>query len=444
MPQYNLRSSNRPVRRPLGEITPSYAQNKATPAQRDQPNQPGQIRHEYSEFFKGRAIQEVDTRPKGDTVAAACKRVGVAKSTVLKWKKEIREGIPYAEDPRQRTGALRKSKPTSFNAEKSQEIVHAPQWKRKQNWHWQTKHYKLDCHWKTTRRLMLQRSQRWGLPKAGKYKEAKIKKLSQLNQDARQAYAWRHANKPLEFWQRVFFTDEGHFDPSEGGIDTCLRELGTRYEPENMKPVDSKRIGNQIHFGSWINWHAKGPLVFYNVQVPPLENPEDPEPPKQQRKKHAEWAARQPQVEVTPTNNSMTQHAYLNTFLEPVYWLAIEKATREGLQPILQEDNDASHGTRSTHNPCYQFKQQHKIETLEHPANSPDLNPKEACINYLKLKVKQQFVWKGNNLEEAKQLLIDTWEAMDQKSIQKRIKEMPGRCIKVSRDPSKIVKSKLW
>jgi len=44
---------------------------------------------------------------------------------------------------------------------------------------------------------------------------------------------------------------------------------------------------------------------------------------------------------------------------------------------ILQEDNDPSHGTRSHNNLARQAKEQAKIETLLHPAQSPDLNAAE-------------------------------------------------------------------
>jgi hypothetical protein len=53
---------------------------------------------------------------------------------------------------------------------------------------------------------------------------------------------------------------------------------------------------------------------------------------------------------------------------------------RLGHTICFQEDNGPSHGTRSTNNVCARLKRTSYLTLLVHPAQSPDLNPKEGIF----------------------------------------------------------------
>ena len=65
----------------------------------------------------------------------------------------------------------------------------------------------------------------------------------------------------------------------------------------------------------------------------------------------------------------------------------------------LQEDGDPSHGNKSTNNPCARLKRDADLLILVHPAQSPDLNPIEACWQIMKQRLRGG-TW--NTVEEFK------------------------------------------
>jgi hypothetical protein len=81
--------------------------------------------------------------------------------------------------------------------------------------------------------------------------------------------------------------------------------------------------------------------------------------------------------EVIPQGNLMTEKYYCDNIL-PIYIAAIHEGRlkRPG-NWLLQEDNDSSHSTHSN-NLAAKLRAQNWINTLVHPAQSPDLNPIEA------------------------------------------------------------------
>ena len=92
--------------------------------------------------------------------------------------------------------------------------------------------------------------------------------------------------------------------------------------------------------------------------------------------------------------NSITQQYYRDNLLRGYYEEVKELKKRLG-QAILQKDNDSSHGTRpnkrrKTLNVCEQYKLDNDIETILHPAQSPDLNPKKGTWNVFMANVRRR------------------------------------------------------
>lgn len=132
-------------------------------------------------------------------------------------------------------------------------------------------------------------------------------------------------------------------------------------------------------------------------------------------------------------------------YCERVRWLR----TTYG-RGILQEDGDSSHGKirskedqeAGIQNMATQLKIDNEIETLEHPPQSPDLNPKEAIWNLLNERVHQRD-W--NNQYELRTVIQEEWDRIKLSEIQARIAEMPWRCHMLREgNHTKLIKSKLW
>ena len=137
----------------------------------------------------------------------------------------------------------------------------------------------------------------------------------------------------------------------------------------------------------------------------------------------------------------MTQ-IYYTEYLLPVYISAIQNARSIDARPwILQEDNDGSHGTRGKKmNLARSLRESNWIDTLVHPAQSPDLNPIEACWNILKQRVRKRTYY---GIPELKRILEEEWDKIIMQEIRAYISEMPGRCQKLVNSGGGPIKSKL-
>ena len=175
-----------------------------------------------------------------------------------------------------------------------------------------------------------------------------------------------------------------------------LREKGTRYDPENLQEMPDFQ-GIKLHIAASVSYHHKSDLVLYNDENDqPLIKPQKPCRPRRRKldtdeeweQRLREWEASLPhEGEVKSKGNSMTQQYYADTLL-PFYIRCILRAQATGRRVFLQEDGDPSHGARENKkskipNICEQLRRRHFIESHSNPAQSPDLNPIEACWGIL-------------------------------------------------------------
>ena len=136
----------------------------------------------------------------------------------------------------------------------------------------------------------------------------------------------------------------------------------------------------------------------------------------------------------------MTQKYYTERLL-PVYIHAIQEAQMHDLKlQVFQEDNDLSYGTRKP-GLVHHLKEANWIDTLIHPAQSPDLNPIEACWNILKLRVRR---YTQRSIKELKEVLQDEWSKITMSEVRTYIAEMPDRYKRLVESGGKPIKSNLW
>ena len=278
------------------------------------------------------------------------------------------------------------------------------------------------------------------------------KELSQENLESRIAYGRRHLHKKVGgFWEFVNFTDEFHVDPTELGREHTLREEGTRLNEENIQQRP-KLEGTKFHVAGWITYHNRiKNLIFYNEALPKKQQPRRPPKPwrrpnwSNQRWQEAldKWeASLPPKEEVIPKGNSMTQEYYCEHIL-PYYIDVINQARLQNSKHrgySLVEDGDPSYGMRKA-GLAAKMRIEAWITNIEHPSNSPDLNPIEGIWLYIKGKLRNE-VW--NSMDELKALIQRLWDEMDQEEVRSRIREMPGRCRRLVESGGLPIKSELW
>ena len=266
------------------------------------------------------------------------------------------------------------------------------------------------------------------------------------------------------FWKYVHFTDEAHVDPGAMARERVLREEGTALEPENLQEMPAFQ-GTKLHISAEISWYKIGKLQFYNDENDPpevvIKKPKKRKPNKPRKKEsqeqfeqrlrewEAEKEAQQPHdPEIKPKGNSMTQ-AYYTEKLLPVYIRSCQEERVRYGRAILQEDNDPSHGTRPNKalekkgikNVAQQLKEDNWIETITHPAQSPDLNPAEAIWNILFQRLRRE-TW--HNLDQLKVVLRRVWAGISLEEVRARIKEMPARCRQLVETGGVAIKSAKW
>jgi hypothetical protein len=129
-------------------------------------------------------------------------------------------------------------------------------------------------------------------------------------------------------------------------------------------------------------------------------------------------------AEVKVGGNYITQKYYTECLL-PVYIEAIQKACLQDHGPwLFQEDSDPSHGIRKA-GLARKLKDANWTDNINHPVQSPDLNPIKAIWNIIKQRLRCKILYSE---EEMKEALQEEWSKITMTEVRKRITQMPGRC----------------
>ena len=202
-----------------------------------------------------------------------------------------------------------------------------------------------------------------------------------------------------------------------------------------------KREVNCFHIAAEVGFGHKGELIFYNTPETTVKG--KVKSYKKQSKKQDDDAATQEAVNTAanqgelPDNmtseeakkkegGNMTQITYINQILAPHFMSTMQRLEKEraGRAPILEEDNDDAHGTRSKNNKVQAFKERHGLKTYSNPPGSPDLSIIETVWRVLKQGVKKH---KCQSIAQLKWAIEDVWESIPQGTIDGYVDSMPDR-----------------
>ena len=118
---------------------------------------------------------------------------------------------------------------------------------------------------------------------------------------------------------------------------------------------------------------------------------------------------------------NMTMRSYIDQILTPHVLPMFDTARAEGLDIILEEDNDGAHGTRSEQNIIVTFKKKHGIKYYANTPQSPDLSIIENVWRILKQAVKKH---KAKSVDQLHWAIEYEWNQIPQEKINELVLTM--------------------
>ena len=125
-------------------------------------------------------------------------------------------------------------------------------------------------------------------------------------------------------------------------------------------------------------------------------------------------------------DGNMDSDSYIELLEEAVPGSILKRKQKQGIPPrrklIFQQDNAACHTSRAT----MEYFGEVKLNVLEWPAMSPDLNP----IEHVWLQLKRWLYKHRHTIKnkiDLKAAITEFWEGFLKKSVQTLIKSMPRR-----------------
>ena len=215
-------------------------------------------------------------------------------------------------------------------------------------------------------------------------KARKVPQISKKNAKLRLAFAKKYRNKTIRFWKQVLFSDESSFTYISKRSQSVWRRAGQEYD-EGMTTATQKHQSKIMVWGCFSH-NGQGSLEIIN--------------------------------------GIMDSKAYQGILGRNLIQSAGK--LRMGNKFIFQHDNDPKHKSKST--------QAHLIEkeikVLDHPPQSPDLNPIEHLWDALdRLMPLKERTTKVKFIEA----LHKAWNSIDLEVMQKLIQSMPRRLEEVIR-----------
>ena len=198
--------------------------------------------------------------------------------------------------------------------------------------------------------------------------------------------------EPDYFWENIIFSDECKFNLyNSDGCSYVWRESNKRFDSKYIQPTVKFGKGNLMVWGC-ISSKGLGKIVFIG--------------------------------------DTMNSQGYLDILKNNLK----NSAVFMGLDNfIFQHDNDPKHASGI----IKRFFDEKKIDVLPWPSQSPDLNPIEHVLAYMKIKLR------GKNFEKKDHLkaeIIKIWNEIPNELLVKNISSMPKRVKQVLDSNGKWIK----
>ena len=204
--------------------------------------------------------------------------------------------------------------------------------------------------------------------------------ISAKNRKTRVNFAKKHINWTKQQWRDVLWSDESKFSLfGSDGISYVRRPIGKRYHQQYQIPTVKHGGGNVMVWGCF-SGRGMGPLHRID--------------------------------------GIMDKNKYLD-ILETVMLPYTRGHLGRGF--IFQQDNDPKH----TSGVVQQWLTRKRVQVLEWPSQSPDLNPIEHLWEELSRRLKHR---RARNSEEKFLQLKEEWEKIPDSVIETLIESMPRRC----------------
>lgn len=348
-----------------------------------------------------------------------------------------------------RPGAARRLSTTAVRA-----IIRfiSKSWENRQiTWQQLANDFGQGCTAKTMKNTLAE----WGYHKC---KACQATFLSDNNVLDRKAFCDLYRHRPVTWWRSVRFTDEAHFALESRAAAWVIRSDEERYHPTCMQYKKRQR-GSQLHAWAMVGYGYKGPLVFFDSNDTSERSDwiyealsgytEGPQAVKETLKEEAhllgdgvplqcrhrcndkdtcKHACCKPGSRSLKTAGNITQEQYLTKIFRPYIEEAWQEAKDQHKKFILLEDNDGSHGTKSTTNIVAKYKAIIGIPWFANSPRSPDFNIIENVWRILKQRLKQQLrIEKATSLNHMKEIITRIWDSIDQKEINSLVETMPQR-----------------
>lgn len=204
--------------------------------------------------------------------------------------------------------------------------------------------------------------------------------ISKVNKKKRLAYSKTYKNRDFSFWKNVLFTNESKFEIFGGHTNKRIwRTKNTEFQEKNIAAT-VKHGGGSVMVWGCMAASGVGNLEFIE--------------------------------------STMNKYDYLN-ILKQHLAPSVEKL---GLPRVwtFQQDNDPKH----TSYLAREWLLYKTPKQLDHPPQSPDLNPIENLWNYLDQKIRQRKITSKQTLKEA---LKEEWEKIPEDYTKKIVESMPRR-----------------
>lgn len=204
--------------------------------------------------------------------------------------------------------------------------------------------------------------------------------LSKKNISKRLSFARTNEGKSLNFWKNVLWSDETKINRiGPDGRVFLHRPICQEYNPRFTQKTVKHGGGNIMVWGAF-SWHGIGPLVRIDGKMDKFQY-------------------------LNILKNHMEPYAFENM---PIKW-------------CFMQDNDPKHSSKLVKS----WFSTEKIDVLDWPAQSPDLNPIENLWNEIKMEVARKNYKNLNNLWSAVQ---ESWYSIPNNKCQQLVESMSRRC----------------